>query len=67
MARENYESTSFEKINAITVKEFAAMLAALPEEVQNYTISCMGCYEFYLHKLPVEKAILMDEYEVLEV
>ena len=53
-------------VENMTVREYAAKLAALPANMQDMTITHSGHDKFYLHYRPCECAMTSDEVENID-
>ena len=64
----NFESSNVNalSINNLTVREFANLLASLPENMQVLPITHSGYKQFYLHYRAKEKCLTLDEEEFID-
>ena len=52
-------------INTLTLKEMKKLLEALPNECDEWIVSCCGCTDFWVHLRESESVITFDTEDAL--
>lgn len=52
-------------IHAMTLKNMREFLTTLPEDCDDWKISCCGCTDFWVHLRETEQAITIDTEECI--
>ena len=62
----NTNEKSIIAIHDLTLKKIRAFLTTLPEECDDWKISCCGCTDFWVHLREAEQAITIDTEEHID-
>ena len=64
----NFESSNVSAmpINDLTVREFAALLVSLPDNLLDLKITYSGYNNFYIHHRVKENCLTLDEQEYID-
>ena len=62
----NFNEEKIIPIHTLTLKEMRVFLSKLPKEYDDWTVSCCGCTDFWVHLRAKEQAITIDTEECID-